>query len=264
MNQLNLRIIFLSLALASTSEAAGISSATKSWLKNLQVPAGVYDEVAKFPNLTSDYIESVPTIFSSRASQDLENNFGSVIASKECVPKTEVRFLSQVSSSPATGAAEREFESQIVHIQVIACLEAVTSAQVIAAYVSPEFKQQSADTIVKSKCSGRRTCQVTQVQVLGESEYCYDEVTFKGPEATYVHSFNDWNRNGVQAPVYFRQMLAAAADMTINGRPGTAFYTNVYVRGVKLPGLFKSFAKSSIAQGQQTSLNTLHSIATKK
>lgn len=257
--------VFSIFASSSAALAATLSAPTKAWFKGLPVKEGVYAELAKFPNLPFDYVEEFPAIVGARILKDAESTFAPVVVGgKSCVPKTQVDFLNQVSANSGGDSVIREFESQIIHIQVIACLEDVTAAQVTKAFLSAEFKAKSADTIVSSKTVGTRTCQKTQVQMLGESDYCYDDVTFKGLEAYYVHSFNDWNRGNVQAPVYFREILTAAADVEVNGKPGAVFYTNVYVRGAKLPGLFKGFAKSTIAQGQQKSLDTLQSIARKK
>lgn len=256
-----LTTIFLFLTTSAMSQAAEISPNAKTWLHSLKTPSGTFTELTKFPNLPTGYREKVPGYFSSRALRDLELGFGPVLAGGPCVPQTLVEFLTQLGPEPSEDPAVREFESQVVHIQVLACFGGVTAKQVAAAFSSSEFKARGADTVVSSQKTGARVCQTTQVQVMGTSNYCYSEVQLNAPEAIYIHSFNDWNQPGVQAPVYIREILTAVSDARINGQPGSAFFTDVYIRSVKISGFLKKFARPTIQKGQENSMALLHAIA---
>jgi hypothetical protein len=254
-----LKNFFLSLFIATT-----ISPEAKRWFATQKPTAAVRAELSKFPGLPPEYLQKAPGYFSSRVGRGLEMVFGRVLAGGRCTPQTIVEFLDSVTPGGSDNPAVKEFEAQVIHVQVLACLEGVNARQVAEAFVSEEFKEKGTDMVVSSKKTGNRVCQTTQVPMLGKSDYCYNEFAFEAPEGFYIHSYNDWNQDGVEVPIYFRQMLTATADIQINRRAGTAFYTDVYVRGVKISGLFRRAARSKILEAQKHSLEVLHSIATEK
>lgn len=256
--------MLVSLPALSVAKGSLLSAQAEQWLSRVQTPtAEVSRELTTFPGLPSEYVQKAPGYVSSRVARGLELVMNG-LSSGRCEPGMEVEFMKQVSNDGANSRPVRDFEADVIHIRVLGCLEGVTPAQVASAYESAEFKLKSADTVVSSRKRGKRVCQVTKVAILGESEYCYDEESFSDEKVHLIHSFNDWNREGVEAPVYFREMLAMTMETKVNGNSGTAFYTDVYVRGKKLPGLFKGFANSSLASSQNKSLEVLYAIAQKQ
>jgi hypothetical protein len=254
-----LSVAFLLGGVHSVAQAAGVSGATYSWMQKQTPSSAVIAEIAQFPDVSAEYAKQAPQYFTSLVMGDLERRFAPVITRGACVPRTEVEFLNKISDSNEPGA--RSFESNIMHVQVVACLEGVTAAQVAAAYTSAEFKAKGVDTVVNSKKTGTRVCQVTHVPVLGNSMYCYNETTFHAPEAIYIHSFNDSNGQNADAKIYFREMLTAVSDMQINGHAGVAFYTNTYIRSENIPGFLRSIARSKVQSSQGPTLRILETLA---
>jgi hypothetical protein len=255
-------LLMLTTAAGAVAQAGGVSRATYLWIQKQNPSPAVYGEIAKFPDLTTEYVRQVPQSFSGLVMSDLERRFAPVLTHGTCVPRTDVEFLNSISSGPKDAAA-RNFESNVMHVQVLTCLEGVTAAQLAAAYTSAEFKARGVDTVVSSKKTGPRVCQVTHVPVLGNSVYCYNETTYQAPEAIYIHSYNDSNGENADAKIYFREMLTAVVDIQVNGHPGAAFYTNTYIRSENIPGFLRSIARGRVQSSQETSVRILESIAHK-
>jgi hypothetical protein len=243
-------VVFITAASASAQTA-------DQWLAGLQPEPGVLNELGKFQGLPADYIQSLPSLMKQKMTSEMDQALGEDLNQQSCHPSLNISFLKQVTPASQNSRSVSDFESQFIRIEMKSCLPQISAARAAQVYLSADYQRRAFDTVVAHNQNGARVCQATEATGLGRSEYCYNNSVLAQPEGTLIHSYNDWNQNGVAAPVYYREMLTASYQLP----QGTMFYTLVYVRGVDIPSLFKSFAKSKIAASQKKAIELLSSMA---
>lgn len=250
---LNLMVGTITILGSSTSHANSVGD----WIQGLPVQPGVVKEMSKFDGLSSRYLLDFPNIMKQRMQDEFNRATQQELQNQTCHDQLNISFPNKLTDASSTDPRALDFESQFIRIEAKSCLPGADAAKVASIYLSPEYQRNAFDTVVSNEQQGNRVCQATETFGLGRSEYCYNNSVLQLPQATFIHSFNDWNRDNIAAPVYFREMLTASLALP----KGTLFYTLVYVRGVSLNSLFKTLAKSKIKSSQQKAIELLGSMS---
>ncbi len=210
------------------------------------IPAGVYTELAKFPNLTADYVKLLPKAVNDQFMQKEEAYHKNIKST--CLPRIDVQYVSNLTSPQ--DAAALDFESAFIGIDATLCFVNTSVEKVIALFGDREFQASSVSTIKSSYKNGDLICEKTSAPTIGNSHYCYNQQSFVQPDYILGFSFNVWNDSvqNANAPVYFREVMVSANQTgTV-----TEFHLQTLVRGPKLNFFQKAFAKGAISSEQQS------------
>lgn len=208
------------------------------------IPEGVYTELAKYPDLSEDYVQKLPSYIVQVLSEK-EKQYTSEIKSN-CEADFNVKYMSTITGSK--NSTVKDFESGFISIDATFCFENTTPQKVISLYSSPEFQKSSVSTIKDSYRKAHLVCEKTTAPTIGNSHYCYNQEVLS--QANYVlgFSFNVWNDTleNANAPVYFRAVVVSTTQV----QNTTQFHLQTLVRGPKLSFFQKMFAKGAIESEQ--------------
>lgn len=247
-------------SLVSSSLAfAQASSDPSAWLNSLPTPEGVHEEIAKFGGLPDSYIQNLPVLLKQQMIRELRSTLAGDLQIGTCQEKISISFPNPLTPAARTNPKIAEFESQFVRIEMIKCFPNVKASRVAEVYVSSPFQSTAFDTVVDHQQNGNRICQATYAFGVGRSEYCFNQMLHHTAAASFVHSYNDFNTDGIEAPVYYREMLSAAYDLP----QGTLFYSNVYVRSISISSLLRNLARGKIRGSQERAMGVLNSLSQK-
>lgn len=222
-----------------------------------EIPLGVFSGVSQFTwqnqRLSETYVKQIPQtihnlLINSEKKFDVQN-------SSACVDLTNVQYIKEFQSS--TDPIINEFESSFLRIEVARCFANTTASKALGTLNSLEFKRKAFSTVTSVVANGPNTiCETSSAPSLGDSHYCYkDFLDQSKTQYLQLFSFNDWFEitNQYQAPVYFRESLVTAKQVGNQ----VLLHSVTYARGPRLSAIQRLFAKSFIANAQNTVFNTL-------
>ncbi len=210
------------------------------------IPEGVYTELVKYPDLSEDYVQKLPSYIVQVLSEK-EKHYKSEIKSN-CEPDFNVQYVPTITGSKSSTV--KDFESGFISIDATFCFENTTPQKVISLYSSPEFQKSSVSTIKDSYRKGDLVCEKTTAPTIGNSHYCYNQEVLSRTHYVLGFSFNVWNDSleNANTPVYFRAVVVSATQV----QNITQFHLQTLVRGPKLTFIQKIFAKGAIESEQKS------------
>lgn len=222
-----------------------------------EIPAGVFTGVSQFTwqnqRLSENYVRQIPQtihnlLITSEKQFDQQNP-------NSCVDLTNVQYIKEFQSS--NDPTINEFESSFLRIEVARCFMNTTTSKTLSTLNSLEFKGKAFPTLKTVVPNGANGfCETSSPPSLGDSHYCYkDFLDQANPHYLQLFSFNDWFEitNQYQAPVYFRESLVTTKQLGNN----VLLHSVTYARGPRLSFTQRLFAKSFIANTQNTVFNSL-------
>jgi hypothetical protein len=210
------------------------------------IPQGVYTELAKYPDLTQDYVQKLPSYIVQVLSEN-EKHYTSEIKSV-CESDFNVKYMPTITGSK--NSTIHDFESGFISVEATFCFQNTTPQKVITLYSSPEFQKSSVSTIRDSYRKGNLVCEKTTAPTIGNSHYCYNQEILSQQGYVLGYSLNVWNDTieNADAPVYFRAVVVSATQV----QNTTQFHLQTLVRGPKLSFIQKIFAKGAIESEQKS------------
>ncbi|MBC7420713.1 MAG: hypothetical protein H7328_08290 [Bdellovibrio sp.] len=176
--------------------------------------------------------------------------FTEMKTSYTCGNEIKVDFLSSVLSNSPVMA--RKFEEGFLRIESLNCLGKLNLDKVFKVFMSNEFQQKTIQGLKKITSDENKNivCQETSIFSIGKSSYCFTQHIWKNDSKYVIHSFNETNAPGIDAAVYFREVITVFEQLPSQD---IVVYNLAYGRGPDLS--FKSIVKGVI-KSQQESLIT--------
>ncbi len=252
---MKLKIAFTAMALFTLSlqaQAWKISGGNSDdWIASLKPSSSVKEQVSLFwknHNLAgepTDYVSSLPSAMKQLTFRQLPPQLG-------CRDDINVGFINRIfSDSPI--AAQR-FEAGFLRVESTNCLGRLNLETVFNVFMSDEFQMRTIRGLkgIQSNQKTNQVCQQTSVSVIGNSSYCFTQNIWRNETKIMIHSFNESNAAGVQAPVYFREVLTVLEKLPSDE---ILIYNLAYGRGNDIP--FKPIVRGVIQKQQQSLISEL-------
>ncbi len=221
------------------------------WLNSLTPPAGVEKQVALFWKRNN--LADPPLDYIADFGQTMKLKFTSEIKTfNTCANNTRIDFLDSVfSNSPAAAAP---FENNFLRIESVNCLGRLNLDKVFNQFLDPEFNKRTIQGLKKITIdpNTNKVCHETSILAIGKSSYCFTQNIWKNEHKYVIHSFNEENAAGIEAPVYFRQVITVFEKLPSDE---IIIYALAYGRGPNIP--FKSLVKGVIKSQQKNLIDEL-------
>lgn len=222
-----------------------------TWLAGLTPEAGVAKQVDLFWQRKS--LNERPLNYIANFGQMMKAQFTSEIKSiNSCSDQIHVDFLDSVLPHSPRSAAD--FEQGFLRIESANCLGRLNLDKVFHAFMDGDLQRKTIQGLKKLTVdeSTNRVCQETSIIAIGKSAYCFTQQIYKNDSKYVIHSFNDENASGVDAPVYYREVITVFEKLPSDD---ILVYTLAYGRGPNIP--FQSIVKAVIKSQQKTLIDEL-------
>lgn len=211
--------------------------------------SAVYSELSKYQSNSKTLPEKYRQSFMNWIEQDLRS-IASQLQYSPANCKEEIKVDFQTNKYAETPAVIRDFEKDLIKIDMELCFTNTTPEAVVNLSNSNQFMMKNISTMRAASIQGDMSCHKTQVTSVGQSNYCYVTDQQNGREFATAMTYNVWNSRDKKydAPVYFRQILLAAKQM---GQGKVTFRSVTYVRGPDLNGFQRMFSRGVILNEQK-------------
>ncbi len=235
----------------------------KSWSSNLVIADSVAAQIdLHFQNegqlVNSPYSTAFPKAMLLKIFSEMESRMNSSdLASSICTAYTNITFpkLNFPMAIPGRElSAAKSFEKEFLRVESLDCLGEKNLNSVFSVFLSDAFQLSAINGLkdIKTDQKTNKVCHKTKIFGVGESDYCFTQNLWRDENTIVIHSFNETNKAGIEAPVFFREVVTVLKKLKNNH---VVLYNLAYGRGPKLP--FHPIVKGIVAQQQAALIETL-------
>lgn len=244
--------------IASSANAWKIDTGDfKAWSKSIVAVPAVGQQIHLYFNTkepeadkvqVASYASTLPALMKERIFSEATKAMGDADTKlASCKSFNRVDFPKKLfANSPAVAVA---FEKETLRFESLACLGQKNLDQVFNVFSSDDFQKQAIKGLksYSSDQSNNQICRATKLFIIGTSANCYKQQIYRNENTIVIHSYNESNQEGVDAPFYFRESIMIVKRLENND---IALYNLGYARGPKLPPEFlvKTFASKQYAE----------------
>lgn len=230
----------------------------KTWLSTIKSSPAVEQQIGLYFQVNqpgadyATYARMLPEQLKIRAFNEMAQATGGVTPIASCQALSRVDFLGKIfSNSPPVAA---DFEKEVLRIESLDCLGQLDLEKVFNVFLSDAFQKTAISGLkgISSDQKTNRICQDTKVFGVGRSSYCFTQNIWRNDNMIVIQSFNDFNKPGIEAPVYFREVVTVLERLA---NKEVIIYNLAFGRGPDLP--FHSIVKNVISNQHVDLINQL-------